>query len=153
MTPGASVQPPTPVFVGYFTPDQYCVPGIPEFCNYLFSFSLSPLTFIPSILHSTFSILHLKSFNVDHFPGHAAVNDKILAGDKARAVRQEERYQFGNIIRQSHPAGRVLAVVGRGQLGCFFCSALPPPGNIDPARADAVHPHHGPQAYCQCMGK
>ncbi len=65
-----------------------------------------------------------RASDVDHLLGHAAVDDEVLAGDKARGRRDQVRHHLGHVGRHADPAGRMLGVVRRTSVP-GSCAAVP----------------------------
>ena len=75
--------------------------------------------------------------DVDHLPAHATVEHDVLAGDEARARRQEKRNQLRDVLNLSHAPDRVLSVVLCAQRrGTHFGNIV---ACVDPTGTDAVH--------------
>jgi hypothetical protein len=83
---------------------------------------------------------------VDHLARHAAVNDKVRAGDEARTIAVEEpRNDLGDVLRLADPAGGMLSVILSAQCGIVL--------GFDPARADAVDADIRTETDCQSVGE
>ena len=55
------------------------------------------------------------SVEVDHFPGHAAIDQEFLAGDETGVLGEQPGHQRRDILHRSDPADQVLVVVQLGQ--------------------------------------
>src|SRR5262245_11517117 len=82
-----------------------------------------------------------QSLLVDHLAGHPAVDHGIRAGDEAGALAiKQPGNDFGSVCRVPDSTGGMLGVVLAAQ-GLLVFSA-----DHDPAGADAIDPHVGPEA-------
>jgi hypothetical protein len=53
-----------------------------------------------------------RLIEIDHFSGHAAIDNEILAGDESRTGIGQEKYELGHIRRLTDPADGLLEVLG-----------------------------------------
>lgn len=61
---------------------------------------------------NTADILRMSdSLHVNHFPGHASIDHKVLTSDKTVFGRNQEQNHAGNVVGLPHPTGRMLDVV------------------------------------------
>ena len=87
-----------------------------------------------------------RLFHVNHLPRHAAVDQKIRAGDEAGALRvEQELHHRRDILRLADAAGRMLRVVLLAQLAIIL--------RPDPSGADAIDAHVGREADRERVGE
>jgi len=72
----------------------------------------------------------LSRSDVDHFSGHAAVHDEVLAGDEGIFRAGEEEDEAGDVVRGPDPASTTLPPSSRNALATAFPIPWPPPVTI-----------------------